>query len=115
MPIKDVVDAMYAFTGWQTSAFELMKVGERALVLARMFNAREGFDVKEDVLPERLFSPLEKGPLSGNSLSEEEFQEALQIYYAMMNWNERGIPTRGKLSELGLDWIAEDDGQSYSI
>ncbi|WP_091461743.1 aldehyde ferredoxin oxidoreductase family protein [Acetomicrobium thermoterrenum] len=115
MPIKDVVDAMCAFTGWQTSAFELMKVGERALVLARMFNAREGFDVKEDTLPERLFSPLEKGPLSGNSLSEEEFQEALQIYYAMMNWDERGIPTRGKLSELGLDWIAEDDGQGYSI
>ena len=32
-----------------------------------------------------------KGPLSGNSLSEEEFQEALQIYYAMMNWNERAF------------------------
>ncbi|RJS87937.1 hypothetical protein CW705_09760 [Candidatus Bathyarchaeota archaeon] len=31
------------------------------------------------------------------------------MYYRMMGWDEEtGVPTRGKLEELGIGWVAED-------
>jgi aldehyde:ferredoxin oxidoreductase len=35
-------------------------------------------------------------------------ERAKDWYYQMAGWNvETGIPTRGKLLELGLEWIAD--------
>jgi aldehyde:ferredoxin oxidoreductase len=45
------------------------------------------------------------GTLKGHSIDKAEFQEALQLYYGMMGWTEAGIPTRGKLEELGVGWV----------
>ena len=39
---------------------ELLRIGERATNLARLFNVREGFSGADDTLPERLFQPLEE-------------------------------------------------------
>ena len=107
MSIDDVINALNAFTGWKTSVFEVMKVGERALALARIFNAREGFDAKDDIVPERLHGPLKNGALKGSFLPKEDFMQALQLYYGMMGWTENGIPTKEKLLELGLEWLVE--------
>jgi len=115
MPVNDVINALSAFTGWKTSLFEAVKVGERALALARVFNAREGFGVEDDLLPERLHSPLKNGALKGNFLPKEDFLEALHLYYAMMGWDEGGVPTEEKLLELGLDWLVEGYGKSDHI
>lgn len=52
-----------AVTSWETSSFELMKVGERAVNLAQCFNIREGFASKDDKLPQHLFTPQASGPL----------------------------------------------------
>jgi len=86
-----------------------MKAGERAINMARAFNAREGFSRKEDTLPERFFQPLEgEGPLKGFLLDRKAFEEALDLYYAMMNWDpEKAKPTRAKLIELDIDWVWE--------
>ena len=51
----DVVEAIRAATGWDVTLDELLTMGERATNMARVFNAREGFSRKDDVLPERLF------------------------------------------------------------
>jgi len=95
-------------TGWKVSIFELMKVGERRINMMRAFNVREGFDRKDDQLPVKFFKPLVgEGPTAGVALDPVEFNNALDLYYQMMGWNENGIPTHGKYSELGLEWITE--------
>lgn len=104
MPVNMVVEALGYATGWETSLFEVLKVGERASVLARLYNLREGIDAKEDRLPERFFEPLENGPLAGQKMDKEEFEKAKLLYYDMMGWNERGVPKESKLYELGLGW-----------
>ncbi|MBU0705389.1 MAG: aldehyde ferredoxin oxidoreductase C-terminal domain-containing protein [Chloroflexi bacterium] len=39
-----------------------MKVGERALAMARAFNYREGFTAQDDVAHWRFSTPFESGP-----------------------------------------------------
>ncbi|MBA7595085.1 hypothetical protein ES703_02044 [subsurface metagenome] len=105
--IPQVVDMVNAVTGWDTTTWELMKVGERATTMARAFNVREGFTKDDDQLPERLFQPLESGPLKGTKLSKEDYKQAIATYYQMMGWDETGAPTKAKLEELDVGWVAE--------
>jgi len=98
-----IVDMVQAATGWETSLFELMMLGERTTTLARVFNAREGFGRKDDALPDRLFEPLETGPLTGEKLDREEFEKALDYYYEMMGWDTAtGIPREARLHLLNI-------------
>jgi len=106
---KKKVEILSAVTGWETTSWELMKVGERVLNMARAFNIREGITAEDDWLPERFFHPQTSGPLSKVSVKHDELKEAKRIYYRMMGWDEEtGVPTRGKLEELGIGWVAED-------
>lgn len=95
-------DYVNAATGWDMSLFELMKVGERANTMARIFNLREGFTAADDVLPTRLFEPLQNGALKGEAIDRDQFNRALRLYYQMAGWDEHGVPTPAKLAELGL-------------
>ena len=95
-----------AVTGWNTTAWELMKTGERVTTMARVFNIREGFGRKDDWLPERFFNPRISGVLSDTAIDPEEFREAIDTYYKMMGWDENGVPTREKLEELDIGWVA---------
>jgi len=104
---QQVVDLVRATTGWPTSTFELMNVGERCLQMTRAFNIREGMSIEEDKLPERFFTPFPSGPLSGLQMGKEAFEEARDIYYDMVGWDKvSGAPTLARLRELGLEWIA---------
>ena len=105
--IPQVVEMVNAVTGWDTTTWELMKVGERATTMARAFNFREGFTRDDDRLPERLFQPLEGGALKGTKLSKDAFKQAIATYYQMMGWTEAGVPTRAKLEELDVGWVAD--------
>jgi aldehyde:ferredoxin oxidoreductase len=101
--LNHLVDMVKSTTGWETSLFELMMVGERTTTLARLFNTREGFDRKEDALPDRLFEPLETGPLTGEKLDREKFEKALDYYYEMMGWDvTSGVPREAKLYQLNI-------------
>lgn len=106
--ITDIVEAVRAATGWDITLEDLMRIGERANNLARVFNAREGFARKDDTLPDRLFQPLESGALAGVAYPREEFERALTDLYEIKGWDiETGIPTRERLAELGIEWAAE--------
>jgi aldehyde:ferredoxin oxidoreductase len=106
--VGKVVDFVNAVTGWDTSLWELMKVGERSNTMQRIFNLREGFTTKDDTLPERFFEGLGNGALQGRGLSREEFATALHAYYGMAGWDEEtGVPRQWKLDELGIGWTAE--------
>jgi aldehyde:ferredoxin oxidoreductase len=98
------VDLVRCVTGWNTTAFELMKVVERGNTLARIFNLREGFTEKDDWLPPRFFKPKISGALNQTSLNPEDLQNAKLLYYEMMGWTEGGFPTKTKLDELNIPW-----------
>ena len=91
-------------TGWKTTAFELMKVSERATNLARIFNVREGFNRENDKLPSRLLNPKINGPLSKVLIKIDDLEQAKDLYYKMIGWDNNGIPTSEKLKELGIAW-----------
>lgn len=105
MGFQRMTDLVSSVTGWNTSVFELMKVGERAANLARAFNLRQGLTPQDDDLPGRFFAPHASGPLQGIVIDREAFQRAKETYYDMMSWHQ-GRPSLGKLGELGIDWAA---------
>ncbi len=108
LAITQVVNAMRAVTGWDTSLWELVKVGERSKALARAINCREGFTAKDDRLPQRLHEAFTSGPLKGVRLDPETFQRALTLYHQMEGWDPKtGWPTFAKLAELGIEWAAK--------
>lgn len=109
--IRDITNVV---TGWNTSLWELLKVGERGYALARAFNAREGLTPEDDHLPRRFFEPLGPGTLSraGVALDEGKVKGALFTYRAMAGWDPAtGIPTRERLEELDIGWVAEELAQ----
>jgi len=106
--VEDVVAAVRAATGWDVTVEELLRAGERATNLARVFNIREGFSRVDDMLPERLFQPLEGGALAGVGMSRAEFERTLTDLYEIKGWDPvTSVPTRRRLRELGIEWAAE--------
>lgn len=103
-----IVDLVGAITGWNTSLFELMEIGERGTAMARMFNVREGFTTTDDMLPDRFFNPLEKGLPGEKKIDRDAFASGLRLYYEAMGWDPRtGIPTDGRMAYLGLDGLLD--------
>ena len=107
---NQLVELVRAVTGWNTSLWELMKVGERRLNMLRAFNAREGVGSEADTVPAKVLAPLNGGPSDGVGVTAEEVEEAKAIYYGMCGWDDAGRPTRAKLEELALGWLADDLG-----
>jgi len=106
--MNQLVEMVAASTGWETSLFELMQLGERTTTLARVFLTREGLGRKDDTLPDRLFEPLETGILTGVSLDRDKFTKAMDMYYEMMGWDvETGIPRKARLHLLNIADLAQ--------
>ena len=105
---EHMCDIVQGVTGWNSSVFELMKVGERALAMARAYNYREGFTAQDDTAHWRFSTAFEAGASKGNVQPAEDVAAAMDLYYAMRGWDkETGAPTVGKLYELGIGWVAE--------
>jgi aldehyde:ferredoxin oxidoreductase len=100
-------DLIQAVTGWDVSMHELMKVSERTLNLARIFNLREGFTEADDWLPPRFFEPQTSGALSETSVDPTDLRNAIDTFYQMMGWDEDGVPRTGVLHELNIGWAEE--------
>jgi len=108
IPPQDVLDSVNLVTNWDLNLEDLLLIGERATNMARVFNIREGFSRKDDILPERLYQGLENGALQGESMPRDDFEHALTVLYALKGWNpESGIPTRERLEALSLGWAAD--------
>jgi aldehyde:ferredoxin oxidoreductase len=99
---------MKATTGWDWTVADILKCGERRLNMLRAFNAREGVGREQDTLPKRIYDePLKGGASDGVAVTRQEVEEALDMYYDMCGWDvATGKPTRAKLEELGLGWMA---------
>ncbi|WP_138007450.1 aldehyde ferredoxin oxidoreductase family protein [Halalkalirubrum salinum] len=84
---------------------ELTRVGERIWTLVRLFNAREGFDRRQDRLP----APLRE-PATGTdrpAIDPNHFDTLLDAYYAARGWGPNGLPTPETLDRLGLGKVVD--------
>lgn len=91
---------MTTITGLTFTGEDLMKMGERIWNLERLFNIREGFGKRDDVLPRRfLKTPLPEGGSRGRTVFLDKM---LREYYHLRGWDNRGVPLERKLEELDL-------------
>jgi aldehyde:ferredoxin oxidoreductase len=103
LKVQKLVEFINACTGWDMTVHELMKVGERANTMSRLFNTREGFTAADDALPPRMYEGIGNGPLEGERIDPFEFEAAKTLYYQVAGWDAAtGIPTPAKLVELDL-------------
>lgn len=90
-----------AATGENQNLKELLKSAERVINLERLFNAREGFNRKDDNLPERLTKEPAPDGLGKGQVADIEVM--LDEFYGAMGWDlKTGLPTEEKLKELDL-------------
>ena len=84
------------------SADKLLEIGERTVCIERCFNVREGFDRKDDTLPDRMRSePLQKaGPATDQTVANLE--HLLDEYYQALGYTAQGIPGIDLLQKLDL-------------
>ncbi len=90
----DISSLLSAATGVSYSSEDLLRVGERIWNLERLFNLGAGLTCEDDTLPKRMFS--------NGGISAEEFKNAIAEYYLFRGWNILGVPTTGKLQQLGI-------------
>lgn len=98
-------------TGWQMTADELRRSGQRISNLKKLFNIREGWTRVDDTLPPRtLEEPLPNGVAAGVGLSREDLDFMIEGYYRARGWTPDGLIPAGKLADLGLEELAAHKG-----
>ncbi len=87
-------------TGWDMSAEEFLRAGERSLNIKRLLNLSCGLTRADDTLPYRFtHEPFPAGASAGHV---PDLPNMLDEYYEFRGWGKDGVPTQGKLAELGL-------------
>jgi aldehyde:ferredoxin oxidoreductase len=98
-------------TGWETSVEELKRIAMRQLNLEKAFNLRHtNFDRKDDLPTARdQNEPIPSGNLKGWKMDMEKYNEMLDQYYELHDWDkETSFPTRKALEDLDLGSVADD-------
>ena len=103
-----MIDVLNAVTGFDYSAEEILKTGDRITNLLRVFNIREGLVPEDDSLSPRLLTPPQDGPQKGKSFAET-FPRVLRAYYREKGWDEAtGKPLPETLRNLELNEVTKD-------
>ena len=119
--VKTVAELYSAATGIEKPPQELLKDAERAVNLAKFLNVREGFARADDKFPDKWFEPLQRPDrdeelvmmdyFGKKQITREDSEDMLSDYYDEHGWDvEKGIPTKEKLIELGLEDAAREMG-----
>lgn len=98
------IDVIKAVTGAELTEKELLQTGERINNLKQLFNLREGMTREDYVLPERITSvPIPEGESKGHLVTIDEMNKMLEDYFSVRGWGSNAMPSREKLSELGIE------------
>ncbi len=90
-----------AATGVEAAGDDILLKGERIWTLERLYNLREGFNIDDDTLPQRILNePFRYGHSKGITINLEEL---LEEYFKLRKWTNTGEVTKEKLEELGLE------------
>jgi aldehyde:ferredoxin oxidoreductase len=103
--LEEYARAFCAVTGLDTTAQDLLSIGEKIYYNERIINSLNGFDARHDDLPDRFFEHPGTGcdrflvpPIDRNA-----FQTAKAAYYTVRGLTLDGRPTRKKSAALGLE------------
>ena len=113
---EDYSDFYSSVTGIEMSSSDFMRAAEVVFNIKKALNVREGFTRKDDKIPEVWLRPMKspegviemKDYFDTKVLTREDIKMMLDDYYDERGWDiEKGIPTREKLIQLGLEDIIE--------
>ncbi|MFW9949398.1 MAG: aldehyde ferredoxin oxidoreductase family protein [Candidatus Thorarchaeota archaeon] len=91
-PIAEIVNAV---TGWDLNVDEMLKVGLRIQTLRQAFTLREGIDIINNKIPERVV--------------DVDYLADYKGYCEKMGWNpENGYPLQETLKNLDLEFVIKD-------
>jgi len=103
-----IVDLVRAATGMSWDLAEALQAGERGWNLKRVINYRLGLRREQEKLPRIFLQPYPEAG-AGTQGFVPPFEPMLEAYYRARGWEmQTGLPSRRKLTELGLDWVASD-------
>ena len=95
-------EVMEAVTGHDFTP-ELLNIGERIYSLERVILNREGIRRKHDLMPERTVKEaVPSGPIKGQTLTAEMYDEMLDEYYSERGWDPDGVVKQETIERLGL-------------
>lgn len=92
-------DMYNAITGLDLSSKEFITAGERAHVLERYMNTREGIRAKDDTLPSRLLNEPRASDPDGRTVPLDKM---LPTYYRLRGYDKQGIPSQATLKRLEI-------------
>jgi len=96
-------NAVNAATGWNLDHTDALKIGKRAVNLARTFNLSAGIGAELDAPSKRYGSTPVDGNAAGISIMEH-WDKAIKTYYKHMGWDEQtGKPLPETLRNLGIE------------
>ncbi len=106
-----------AITGWDLNEEKWMNFNGRSIIqIQRAAILLGGPDLiwnpnEDDDNPQKWYTPLPTGPFTGNAPNRSELMEEKKKAYAMMGWDEQGIPTSEELTRLDLSDVDKEMSQ----
>ena len=95
-----------SLTGIKMDERQMMHIGERISNLTRLFGIKNGRTRQDDTLPQRFFQEKHQaGIFKDRYMTEDVFDQWLDLYYQKRGWNGSGIPAEEKLHLLNLTRI----------
>jgi aldehyde:ferredoxin oxidoreductase len=107
--LDEYANMMNDVTGLDMKASDLELVSRRVLTLERLFNLLSGFTAEDDWLPERFYRDPIAVAEGDVVCPESEFRAMRAEYYESLGWDERGVPRKEAVRELGLDALLAPD------
>lgn len=101
---SDLAELVSEATGIPITAEEVMRAGQRTILLERMCIGVMGHDRRRDILPYRLMNEVQPGARHENAVNSPEMLESMKDrYYALHGWDiETGLPVRSAIQEIDL-------------
>lgn len=105
--LEEYAEAFSAVTGLETSAQDLLAIGERIDYNERIINFQNGYDGSGDDLPQRFFTQpgTGDGAIVIPPIDRKAFLSARAKYYKIRCLDLSGRPTKEKAIALNLPWI----------
>jgi aldehyde:ferredoxin oxidoreductase len=97
---QHVAELLNAALGWDWTADDVLRTGERLFNLKRLINLRLGIGRADDTLPRRLLT--EPRPSGGAAGVLPDLDRMLEEYYHVRGWTPDGAPSPERLAVLGL-------------
>jgi aldehyde:ferredoxin oxidoreductase len=105
--LEEYAEAFSAVTGLETSAQDLLAIGERIDYNERIINFQNGYDGSADDLPQRFFTQpgSSGGAVDIPPIDRKDFLSVIAKYYKIRGLDPKGRPLKEKAIALGLPWI----------